>query len=183
MLTLKEKVQAIRKELKAIGITTKQVSVKGKDALYDESIKINIKDLNVKIQTVENIAHKYEQLDIDKASGEILQGCNTYVSVDLDYESLLEARKDFLNKANDILTESNKIAEDDNLTILDDDRLKIIYTKCNSNIPYLQLLQKPEDYKNLTCYCFETIKNFKAYGVEGIAEILAIFKYQYGLNV
>ena len=72
MMTLKEKVAQIRKDLKAEGITAKRVSVRGKYALYDESITIKIKDITVSKKLVESIVNKYEEIRYDEYNGEVL---------------------------------------------------------------------------------------------------------------
>ena len=72
----------IRKELKAIGITSRQVSVRS-----DSSVNISIKDLAISIEKVKEIAMKYESVSRCHMSGEILSGGNTFVFVDYSWKA------------------------------------------------------------------------------------------------
>ena len=99
-MTIKEKAQALRKEIKEeLGLTSKQVSVR---ARHNISINVNIKTL-VNPDKIENLARKYEKIDRCHASGEILQGGNDFVSVEFDYDFLKEQAKKYTDKAKEIL--------------------------------------------------------------------------------
>lgn len=79
----------IRKELKAKGYTTKQVSVRQHSSRYDYVVDVTIKDVvNVNPDDVHAIVKKYEKFDRDERTGEILQGGNTFISVEYDYSEL-----------------------------------------------------------------------------------------------
>ena len=84
-MTNKELGNAIRKELKNNGITNKDVSVRVRDSLYDTVVNITIKNPLVSLSKVEAITDKFEEIDRDERTFEILQGGNTYVFV--HYES------------------------------------------------------------------------------------------------
>lgn len=77
--------QAIRKDLKGHGFTSKDVSVRVRDALYDTSVNITIKNPLVRESDIENIVKKYSKIDYDKRSMEILAGCNIYVHCEYAY--------------------------------------------------------------------------------------------------
>lgn len=84
-MTNRELSQIIRKDLKEHGITSKDVSVRVRDALYDTSVNITIKNPLVRETDVESITRKYSKVDYDQRSMEILAGCNVYVHCEYDY--------------------------------------------------------------------------------------------------
>lgn len=175
----KEIAQAIRKELKTIGISAKQVSVKSSKALYDDAIDIAIKDITINKEKVEEIANKYEYIRYDKYNGEILSGGNTYVNVSFDYIALLDARKDFMEKATEIYEEGKKCEKSSNICVYDKDDISVLYSYENRSIG---IFKKPSDWKETGCFCYESIKRLNAGCVGSISEALVNFKYQYGIN-
>lgn len=84
-MTNKELSQAIRKELKKNGLTSKEVSVKVHDALYDTAADLTVKSPFVRTSEVEEIVKKFSKIDYDRRSMEILSGCNVYVHVQYAY--------------------------------------------------------------------------------------------------
>lgn len=83
-MTSKEKAKAIRTALKEAGITSKQVSVKHRYCGYSSSYHITIKDGNISEMQVEDICKRFESVDYDERTGEILEGGNDYVFVERD---------------------------------------------------------------------------------------------------
>lgn len=83
--------QKIRAELKGLGITNKQVSVRTSNG----SVRVVILDLNINKQTLEDQVRKYESYEVCEFTQEILQGGNTFVFVDYDYMTLSNWRKEF----------------------------------------------------------------------------------------
>lgn len=80
-MTDKERLAAIRKELKEHGYSNRRVGVS-----YDGyAIRLTIKELAIEMKEIENIAMKYENYSRDERTGEILSGGNTFVFVDYDY--------------------------------------------------------------------------------------------------
>jgi len=79
--------QLIAKELKAIGITNKQVSV----TMRGGSVQCWIKDFTIHPDTVEAIAKKYENISYCHASGEILAGGNRFVFVSYHHNAEMAA--------------------------------------------------------------------------------------------
>ena len=76
-----QRLVAIRKELKEHGYNNRRVGVR-----YDGyAIWVTVKEFEIDIKEIENIANKYENYSIDERTGEILQGGNTFVFVDYDY--------------------------------------------------------------------------------------------------
>ena len=123
-MTIKEKAQALRKELKEeLGLTSKQVSVRVNHGI---AIDVRIKAL-VNPDKVEKLARKYEKIDRCHASGEILQGGNDFVSVEFDYDFLKEQAKKYTDKAKEILdnaeTENKLIGTIAKVEHLDEDKV------------------------------------------------------------
>lgn len=76
-ITAKESAKRIREEIKErFGLNSRQVSVQS-DAI---SISVKVKDPDAPIKEIRKIAKKYESIDYDHATGEILSGGNLYVS-------------------------------------------------------------------------------------------------------
>lgn len=87
MTTVAEHAKQIRKTLKAAGISSKQVSVRSESYSMGSSINITIRDLSVPYAVVKAAASEHERIDRDE-NGEILSGCNRYVSIDLDHDAV-----------------------------------------------------------------------------------------------
>lgn len=92
----------IRKELKAMGYTSKQVSVRTKGAGYSDSIRITIKDVSISDKEIQEIADKYESIRYDDYSGEILSGANLYIFVEYDFYAVENACKPYTERATEI---------------------------------------------------------------------------------
>lgn len=74
--------KTIRTNLKKLyGITSRQVSVRSDSFSGGSSIDIAINDPAVDAKEVKNLANGHESISRCEASGEILSGCNRYVSV------------------------------------------------------------------------------------------------------
>ena len=86
-MTNRELGNAIRKKIKALGYTSKDVSVRVSDAGYETAVRIYIKNMAVNEQAVKGVAKSFEYIDRDERSYEILSGGNTFVFVDYDYDT------------------------------------------------------------------------------------------------
>ncbi len=62
----KELSQLIRKTLKQKGLTSKDVSVKVRAALYDTSVNITVKNPLVRLSEVEKVAKRFSEVEYDK---------------------------------------------------------------------------------------------------------------------
>jgi hypothetical protein len=85
-LTTAQEAALIRAELKARGITTRQVSVRARNFSMGSAIDVTIKVSGISKSMVEKIAKKFESIRYDDY-GEILSGCNQYVHVDFASEA------------------------------------------------------------------------------------------------
>src|SRR5699024_5392875 len=79
MYTIKERAKDLRKELKnELGYTAKQGSVQMAAGI---AIAVTIKDYTVNCAEVEKIAKKYDSVDWDEHTGEIIEGGNIIVEI------------------------------------------------------------------------------------------------------
>ena len=88
MTTTAIEAKRIRTELKAQGISTKQVSVRTHNYSMGSSLNIRIKDPKVLKSLVEKIANESERVSRCEVSGEILSGGNRFVFVDYASEAI-----------------------------------------------------------------------------------------------
>lgn len=80
-MTEKEIIMMIRAELKKIGYSSRQVSVRSGNCSYNKSVKIVIKDDSCNVEKIKSVALKFKSIDYDERTGEILSGGNVYISV------------------------------------------------------------------------------------------------------
>lgn len=92
-------VDAIKKDLKKKGYTSRQVSVTKRRGGFNVAIRLLIKDmLNVDLDFIDSIVKKYESFDRDERTGEILSGGNTFIFVEYDYSSINKDYADIMQK-------------------------------------------------------------------------------------
>lgn len=75
------KTKEIRRAIKEAGYTNRQISLKENASSLNWSYDITIKDDNVNIDSIKEIATKFQSIDRDHSTGEILNGANTYISI------------------------------------------------------------------------------------------------------
>ena len=105
-MSVKDKAKAIRTALKEkYGITSRQVSVRGRYCGYSEAIDVEIKDYNIPalITEIEKIANEFESIRYDEHNGEILAGANTYVNVSYNDEMIERESKKYIPLAKKII--------------------------------------------------------------------------------
>lgn len=102
-MTNRELGNAIRKKIKALGYTSRDVSVRVSDAGYETAVHIYIKNMAVNEQAVKGVAKSFEYIDRDERSYEILSGGNTFVFVEYDYDTRKEAVNKYLEAAEEIM--------------------------------------------------------------------------------
>lgn len=76
-MTSKEIKEVLRKE----GIDTRYISVRHKWCGYSDMWWVEIKSEEIDRQRVQRICNRFEKIDRDERTGEILMGGNTYVDV------------------------------------------------------------------------------------------------------
>lgn len=76
----------IKRILRKAGIETKHISVRHKWCGYSESYWVKIMSLDVDKKKVERICRGLESYEVDERTQEILQGGNTYIFVDYDWQ-------------------------------------------------------------------------------------------------
>lgn len=128
-LSIADKAKLLRSDLKKFGWNSKQISVTGKYVAYDSVLKIRIKDLNISKVAVEKIANQFSSIDYCETSGEVLEGGNTYVNIDFDWESLKLKAADYLDFCKDIYSKhfNKNDWSTSGVTIFENDLYKIIF--------------------------------------------------------
>ena len=109
MMTNKGRSAAVRAEIKKLGYSSKQVSVRSGYCGYSDYTHITVKDVKANIKEIEKACKKFQSIDYDMASGEILEGGNTYIHVQYDYSAMNDAIKNELPKVNSIIADLETI--------------------------------------------------------------------------
>lgn len=78
--------QKLAELLKGLGYTRKHVSVKDNGGSHNWSLTMTIRDSSVIFSKVENLKKEFTQYSTCEASGEILSGGNTFVSIQITEE-------------------------------------------------------------------------------------------------
>ena len=78
---------SLRDALKKEGWSRKQISVSKGKGTYNRVYHVTVKDLMLPIVSVEKVAKKFENLDYDERTGEILSGGNTMIFVEYDWKA------------------------------------------------------------------------------------------------
>lgn len=106
-MTNQELKTTIKEELKKAGFK-KGYTISVKDCLYDTSIKIKISDPTINRKEIEKIAYKFQEIDRDERTGEILSGCNYYVSVKYNDGIFDEVAREFETTAKGAMLEKGE---------------------------------------------------------------------------
>lgn len=102
-MTNKERTKAIKEALKNAGYNTKDFSIRSRDCGYSDATDITVKNLSIKINDVRRIVKSFESIRYDEYSGEILEGCNTYISVQYDHTIKYAAMRENEPEVQDLL--------------------------------------------------------------------------------
>ena len=186
-LSLKEKAQSIRKQLKTLGYTSKQVSIRTKIVLYDDSITATIKDLHVPFKVVNDIVSSFESIRRDEACDEILAGCNTYTHTELDHNVVRTEREQYIQYSKDMISKYKDTPVGQLESIAKNGDLEIFYTPKNYNCNgeaisiYKNTIRKYEDGEEYTG--LDRVENWTAHNGFAIAEALVYFVNQYGFKI
>ncbi len=98
--------EGIRADLKKAGYKRNQISVTRTRGI--SAYNVSIKDLTLPIDKIEKIVKKYESIDRDVRTGEILSGGNTFVHVEYDYNAISAARKYFEKPMKEVIAKGTK---------------------------------------------------------------------------
>ena len=187
-MSAKEMAQEIRNQLKEKGYNSRQVSVKAKAVMYDDSITVTIKDLTIPFKVVNDIAEKYESIRYDEYCGEVLNGCNTYVRVCFDYDAIRQEREKYMQFARDTMEKYKDTPVGQLETIAEHDDLEIFYIpkRNNGNNEAIEVCQRvtqkyfnsDEEYESI-----DTLERRDAYNEYAIAEALVYFVNQYNFKI
>jgi len=85
-ITTKEAAKALRTALKKVGVTSRHVSVRSESFSGGSALNVTIKDPSIRVSDVNDAAKVFERIRRCEYSGEILSGCNRYVSVSYSHE-------------------------------------------------------------------------------------------------
>ena len=85
-MTDRERVETIRRNLKEKGYNSRRVGVTYQIAGYSAIIRVTIKESGIDKSEIENIVKRFNEIDRDERTGEILEGGNTFISVNYDYK-------------------------------------------------------------------------------------------------
>lgn len=96
--------------MKENGIDIKNISIRHSYFGYSDGFDVTIKDININRKKVEHLLNKYESIDRDERTGEILAGGNTYIDVYYDYDSIQEKLGEYNSKILDYI--SKKLNEE-----------------------------------------------------------------------
>jgi hypothetical protein len=86
-VTTTARAAAIRAAYKAKGWSARDISVRSESFSMGSAIRVNIKNPAVPFAWAKEIAEGHERIDRCHVSGEILSGCNRYVSVGYSHEA------------------------------------------------------------------------------------------------
>jgi len=100
-MNTRERAKALRKAMKERGITSHQVSVRSEYFSLGSSISVTIKDPDISLAVIRELALEHSRIDRDQRSGEILSGCNRYVSVQIGWDAKKKLADRWLDRVKD----------------------------------------------------------------------------------
>lgn len=121
-MELKELRKSIREDLKKLGLKRGDFSLSIRESgCADTYIKVEIKNPYINANEIEKELLKYEKVDRDMRSYEILQGCNTFVMVYYEYGVFDKVAKEYETEATEIW---NKVlyGKGDNVLVQNNDK-------------------------------------------------------------
>lgn len=170
--------KSIRTLLKENGYSNRLISVRVQPAGYSTSIRVTIKDLSIPIDKILTLVTPFKSIAYCEVTQEVLEGGNTYLNVDYDYDILMDKQEELLPKAQKlwqyVLAFSThsviKIAEttDHNIHVI---------PPVHTGEPFGMIMLT---YKEANKY--DKDRRRSCYGPEGLAEFLATFASQFTTN-
>lgn len=125
-MTNKERSASIRAEIKKLGYNSRQVSVRSGFCGYSDYTHVTIKDVKANIKEIEKACKKFQSVDYDSVTGEILAGGNTYIHVQYDYDAISKATDANIEKAESLVNEI-----DDYYVLFKNENKEIVLCKHN----------------------------------------------------
>lgn len=120
-MTNRELSNEIRKTLKEAGFTSKDYSIRVRDAGYSTTVNIEVKNPKVKLSELKQFVKRFEVVDRDERTGEILQGGNTFVHCQYEDGIFEEVIQPLMEIAKQVYTSSKwdgcKIAENESFNV------------------------------------------------------------------
>lgn len=109
MKNLKEKSIQLRKDLKVYGLTNRDVSITTQNGVWDDKINVHLKTISaLKLYNeIEKLAYKYENIDRDVRTMEILTGGNTYIFISYEYNLLDEYSAKYQTIAEELFSKAS----------------------------------------------------------------------------
>lgn len=109
---MKTTAKEIKRDLKEKGFNTKNIRVRVEYIGYgSESITITLKDVSLNRLEIENaVSRSFGNIRYDEhVQGEILEGCNTYVTCKYDYDTLQLAIDEKMEQAQEIYSKLEEL--------------------------------------------------------------------------
>lgn len=127
--------RGIKQFLKDQGVDTRKLSVTSDSWFGGQSFRVVIKDLSVDIKQVSNLVlPKFRNVRVDEHTGEILEGGNTYVNIEYDFETITEALEERTQEIKsvydkDSITDEVVLRENDNFIVSVNNSFAYAYIK------------------------------------------------------
>lgn len=121
-MTNRELSSEVRSKLKEAGFTSKDYSIRVRDAGYSTSVDISVKNPKVRVSEVITVAKQFESVERDERTGEILQGGNVFVHCQYESDEMFdEVIEPLMATAEKVFSSSQwdgkKIAENDGIYV------------------------------------------------------------------
>lgn len=84
-MTNRELSAEVKKELKTAGFELRSFCVSVRDIGYSTKITVKILSPQISVESVRKLLRHHEDYELDKRTGEILQGGNTYLFIDYEH--------------------------------------------------------------------------------------------------
>ena len=104
-LRINEGGNEVAEYLKSKGYNRTKVSVKHEYCGYSDRYIVTVKDASIPLKDIETLVKKFESIDRDEATGEILSGGNTYIHVNYSEKAVEKVLHEYADKVDDILTD------------------------------------------------------------------------------
>lgn len=116
----------MREALKKAGFKRNQVTVSKGRGGYETVYHVTVRDVRLPLDNVEKVTKRFENVDWDERTGEILSGGNTFIRVEYDYKAeaaeqkrLAKAMKEVIGKGTKNLGEWIPVGKDFKVAWLD----------------------------------------------------------------